>query len=253
MRRRILASDVLVCAFLLCLPGGPSAAQANSAETARPTKENLSVVGNLAVAQDTPKTAESGTPVLFQTTPQTSSPNSTAESQNLSLDPKNGSSNANGLDLSSGTRPALNPLTQPDLSPEVIQLLELEAKFSDDVAANGGSAFAKWFAEDGITLANGRSAVIGKAAIAAQARWDPKQYQLTWIAQGARMGPSNDMGFTWGHYDSAAKDVHGETVKTSGRYMTVWRKMQDGSWKVQMESSAEEPQDAGACCVLPKP
>jgi len=138
-------------------------------------------------------------------------------------------------------------------SPEVIQLLELEAKFSDAVAAGGGKAFAEWFAEDGVTLANGRAAVIGKAAIAAQAQWDPKQYQLTWVAQGARMGPSNEMGFTWGHYDSTAKDVHGETVKSSGRYMTIWKKMQDGSWKVELESSSAEPQDAGTCCTLPKP
>jgi len=250
MHRRIPACDVLVCAFLLCLP---SIAQANLAATGSQRKEDLSVVGNPPLPQNMPGTVGIETPVRSQTTPQTSPLNPVAEPQNLALEPKNSSSGANGLDLSAGTRPALNPLTQPDLSPEVIQLLELEAKFSDDVAANGGSAFAKWFAEDGVTLANGRGAVIGKAAIAAQARWDPKQYQLTWIAQGARMGPSNDMGFTWGHYDSVAKDVHGETVKTSGRYMTVWRKMQDGSWKVQMESSAEEPQDPGACCTLPKP
>lgn len=147
----------------------------------------------------------------------------------------------------------INPVTQPTLTPGMLQLLELETKFAADVAAGGGKAFASWFAEDGVTLANGRPPVMGRAAIAAQAQWDPKQYQLTWIADGAQMGPSNDMGYTWGHYDGVSKDQNGQTVKTSGRYITVWKKQADGAWKVSLDASAEEPAEAGSCCSLAKP
>ncbi|MBB5057496.1 ketosteroid isomerase-like protein [Granulicella aggregans] len=152
----------------------------------------------------------------------------------------------------------ISPLTQPTFTPGIILLLELETKFAASVAAGGGKAFSSWFADDAVSLANGKSPVMGKTAIAAQAQWDPKDYQLTWVAQGAQMGPSNDMGFTWGHYDAAFKDQHGQTVTLSGRYITVWKKGSDtsgpgGGWKVAMESSAEEPPDAGSCCKLPKP
>jgi ketosteroid isomerase-like protein len=146
----------------------------------------------------------------------------------------------------------ISPITQPEMTPGVLQLLELETKFANAVATGGGKAFSSWFADDAVSLSNGQPPVMGKTAIAAQAQWDPKDYQLTWVAQGAQMGPSNDMGFTWGHYDGRSKDKNGQPVKTSGRYFTVWRKMSDGSWKVAMDASAEEPAGV-SCCVLPKP
>ena len=147
----------------------------------------------------------------------------------------------------------ISPLTQPTLTPGMLTLLELETKFADAVAKGGGKAFSTWFAEDAVSLANGKPPVMGRSAISAQAQWDPKDYQLTWVAQGAQMGPSNDMGFTWGHYEGTSKDQHGEIVKTSGRYLTVWKKQPDGAWKVALDASAEEPESAGSCCVLPKP
>jgi ketosteroid isomerase-like protein len=147
----------------------------------------------------------------------------------------------------------ISPVTQPTITLGMLTLLELETKFAEAVAKGGGKAFSSWFAEDGVSLANKQAPVMGRAAIAAQAQWDPKEYQLTWVASGAQMGPSNDMGFTWGHYEGVSKDRNGETVKTSGRYFTVWKKQPNGEWKVAMDASAEEPPDVGSCCVLPKP
>jgi len=131
--------------------------------------------------------------------------------------------------------------------------MELEGRFAKDVAAQGGKAFANWFADDAVTLNNGKPAVLGRASIAAQAQWDPKDYQLTWTPQGAQMGPSNDMGFTWGRYEGTSKDKNGQPVTISGRYFTVWKKLPDGTWKVALDASANEPPAAGECCALPKP
>jgi ketosteroid isomerase-like protein len=146
-----------------------------------------------------------------------------------------------------------SPLSQPTLGPGVLLLLELEGRFAQAVAAGGGKAFASWFADDGMTLSNGLAPVLGHTSIASQANWDPKVYQLTWVPQGAQMGPSNDMGFTWGHYEGRSKDKNGQPVITSGRYFTVWKKLPDGNWKVAMDASANEPPAAGECCTLPKP
>ncbi len=141
----------------------------------------------------------------------------------------------------------------PTLSPGALTLLELEGRFSQAVAAGGGKAFSAWFADDAVTLNNGRPAVQGRGSIAAQANWDPKDYQLNWVAEGAQMGPSNDMGFTWGNYEGRSKDKNGEPVITAGRYITIWRKQPDGKWKVAMDASANAPPEAGACCSLSKP
>ncbi len=145
------------------------------------------------------------------------------------------------------------PLTQPTLSPGAMELLTLEGQFAQSVAKGGGAAFAQWFAEDATALNNGKPPVIGRSRIAANATWKPEDYQLTWTPEYAQMGPSGDMGYTWGHYEGTSKDRNGNPVKTSGRYMTIWKKMPDGKWKVVLDASADEPAAAGDCCKLPNP
>jgi ketosteroid isomerase-like protein len=144
-------------------------------------------------------------------------------------------------------------LGQPTLTPGALFLMDLERRFAADVATGGGKAFASWFAADAVSLSNGKPALLGRGAIDAAADWDPKAYQLIWTPAGAQMGPSNDMGFTWGHYEGRSRDAHGEPILTTGRYMTVWRKLPDGTWKVALDASATEPPAAGDCCALPKP
>jgi ketosteroid isomerase-like protein len=147
----------------------------------------------------------------------------------------------------------ISPITQPTLTPGQIQLMELEGRFQDDVIKGGGKAFASWFAPDAVALSNGKPAVLGLGAIAAQAQWDPKDYSLTWTPEGAQMAPANDMGFTWGRYVGKSKDAHGNPITTTGRYITVWKKQPDSSWKVAMDASADAPPESGSCCTLPKP
>lgn len=144
-----------------------------------------------------------------------------------------------------------NPLTDSTASPGKVLLFDLEARFAKDVAVRGGAGFASWFADDGVALGNGAQPLIGKVAIAKSAAWSPKDYQLTWTPTDALMGPSGDMGYTWGHYEGRSKDANGNSVVTSGRYITMWRKQADGSWKVVLDVGANDAPAAGDCCKLP--
>jgi ketosteroid isomerase-like protein len=155
------------------------------------------------------------------------------------------------LDPLAKPAPSDNPLTTPSYSPSVAFLFDLEAKFAADTAKGGGAAFAKWFADDAVTLTNGQAPVIGKAAIAADTNWSPADYQLTWTPEGGRMSPAGDMGFTWGHYEGHFKQRDGTPGVTTGRYMTVWKKQADGSWKVALDASNNEPAKKEDCCKLP--
>jgi ketosteroid isomerase-like protein len=157
----------------------------------------------------------------------------------------------NGTQPPNSASPLGNALNDPSLSPGTAFLFDLEAKFAKATAAGGGSAFASFFADDAVTLADGKAPTVGRTAIQEQATWSPKQYQLTWTPAGARMSEGGDMGFTWGHYDGRSVDANGNSIVTSGRYFTVWKKQTDGSWKVELDASNTEPANSGDCCRLP--
>ncbi|MGI8770357.1 MAG: YybH family protein [Acidobacteriaceae bacterium] len=153
------------------------------------------------------------------------------------------------LDPFAHTLPPPGSLSDPSATPGRQLLFSLEAKYAAAVKSGGGPAFASFFADDGVTLANGKAPVIGRTAIAAEGTWKPEQYQLTWTPEGGSMGPSGSEGYTWGHYDGRARDAHGNPVITQGRYITLWKKGADGTWKIALEASNEQP--ATECCKLP--
>lgn len=140
------------------------------------------------------------------------------------------------------------------VSADVQFLFDLEAKFQQATIAGGGSAFASFFADDAVTISNKQDVKRGRVNIVSTAKWSPADYQLTWTPQGGQMGPAGDMGFTWGHYVGRSKDKDGKPVTESGRYMTIWKRQADGTWKVAMDASNEEPEDC-TCSVedIPKP
>jgi ketosteroid isomerase-like protein len=146
---------------------------------------------------------------------------------------------------------APNPLTDPTVKPGKMILFDLEARFAKDVAERGGAAFADWFAEDGVVLGNGQAPVVGRVAIAKSVAWSPKVYQLTWTPTDGIMGPSGDIGYTWGHFEGHSKDANGNPVTTTGRFITIWRKQPDGNWKVVLDAGSNEEPAAGDCCRLP--
>jgi ketosteroid isomerase-like protein len=169
-----------------------------------------------------------------------------------------GARSASGQVLGGGSLPfsgavaeTPNPLADTTLQPGTALLFDLEAKFAKATAEGGGKAFAAWFAEDGVSLANGQAPVRGQAAIAKQANWLPKDYQLLWTPTDGVMSPAGDMGYTWGHYEGHSRDADGNSKVTTGRYLTIWRKEKDGSWKVLLDASNDEGAEAGDCCKIP--
>ena len=52
-------------------------------------------------------------------------------------------------------------------------------------------------------------------------------FSLTWIAEKAEVSNSGDLGYSTGTYTA----TFGETTD-KGKYVTIWRKQSDGSWKV---------------------
>jgi uncharacterized protein (TIGR02246 family) len=55
---------------------------------------------------------------------------------------------------------------------------------------------------------------------------------LTFATTGVEVARSGDLAYEYGTYDFATKDKKGEITDEKGKYVTVWKKQADGSWKV---------------------
>jgi len=143
-------------------------------------------------------------------------------------------------------------LLQPVLPAGTLFLFDLERKFAAATAEGGGAAFAAGFADDGVEIQNKKDPIAGRAALNAAFHWKPAEYHLTWTPQGGQLFPTGDAGYTWGHYEARTPNAFGKDTVVTGRYISFWKKQADGTWKVALDTSNEEPEDCG-CTVNPNP
>ena len=99
-------------------------------------------------------------------------------------------------------------------------------------AAKDLSKAVAFFDEHGSMLAPNAPVATGKAAISQLIARDFTYGDLTWRAEKAGVSQSGDLGYTSGDYQFRFKNPSGSPVVDNGKYLTVWKKQTDGSWKV---------------------
>jgi ketosteroid isomerase-like protein len=122
------------------------------------------------------------------------------------------------------------------------ELKAADRRFAAAVAAARGAdradAWTAWFAVDGCQIVPG-AVVSGHAAIRElmapafadttfALRWEPD------LAEGTA-----DRGWTSGRYVSIRRGADGP-VRREGRYLTCWRRVADGSWKVAVDTGVPD-------------
>ena len=60
---------------------------------------------------------------------------------------------------------------------------------------------------------------------------------ITWHPDKVGVARSGDLGYSVGTYEETSKDSSGKTVSDKGKYLTVWKKQPDGSWKSLFDMS----------------
>lgn len=129
----------------------------------------------------------------------------------------------------------------PPADPSV--LMEADRAFAAAVAEGGTEAWVSWFASDGAQIQPGVGEIRGHDAIRRlMAGLDDPSRTLTWEPLRADIAAGGDMGWTTGSFTSLGTGPDGETRRGQGRYVSIWRKQADGSWKVVMDLGS--PTDA---------
>jgi len=101
-------------------------------------------------------------------------------------------------------------------------------------ASKDADKAASFVAADGAIYAPNAPAAQGDAAVKKMAAdmFKLPDVKLSWTPTLVEAAKSGDLGFTSGTYEFSFKDPSGKTIDDKGKYVTVWKKQADGSWKV---------------------
>ena len=101
-------------------------------------------------------------------------------------------------------------------------------------SAKDADKFMAFFAPDAVSYPPGMPVERGADAIrkSVTQMFAAPGFALSWTATGASVASSGDLGYTTGSYQMT---MGGSTDK--GKYVTVWKKQADGSWKVVRDIS----------------
>jgi ketosteroid isomerase-like protein len=134
---------------------------------------------------------------------------------------------------------AIGCQTSIDVERENARLLQTDIEFSKKSVEVGASqAFNMYVADSAIQLPAGGEPVMGRESISSGMEG---HYVLQWEPKKAEVSASGDLGYTWGTYTLTTEDEKGQK-KRYGKYLDVWKKQNDGSWKVLIDIGNQSPE-----------
>ena len=129
-----------------------------------------------------------------------------------------------------------------DIVSEKEKLLQTDKDFSETSLKLGAAeAFNQYLTEDALELPAGKNAVQGRDNIYNMMKDNQGDYKLEWTPQYAEVAKSGELGYTWGTYISSYNDEKGVEQKNYGKYLNIWKKQTDGSWKVAVDMGNSSP------------
>jgi uncharacterized protein (TIGR02246 family) len=141
------------------------------------------------------------------------------------------------------TPPGRLDLPAPDAPPpDPAELMEADRLFAEETARAGVEGWVAAFAEDGVMLIPGGE-VRGRDSIRSFMTpvFANPDLRFTWEPQFADVGSGGDLGYTVGRYLRQVVSPEGDTVRAEGQYTTVWKRGEDGVWRVVLDLGVPDP------------
>lgn len=112
------------------------------------------------------------------------------------------------------------------------ELMEADRAFAVETAERGIDGWVETFAEDGAMFPAGGPVVRGRAAIRKlmSPAFEDEAFSLVWEPTEADV--SGELGYTIGRSERTATGPDGTLTTSIGKYITIWKKQPDGTWKV---------------------
>lgn len=118
-------------------------------------------------------------------------------------------------------------------------LMAADRAFAEETARRGVAGWTSYFAPNGLMLPVGGPLVEGHAAIRDHMRRSLGYpgFRLEWEPLRAELSEAGDLGYTIGRFEASTLRNGERVVLQRGKYLSVWRKQADGTWKVEADIS----------------
>lgn len=125
----------------------------------------------------------------------------------------------------------------------VDEMMAADTAFSEMAQSESvPAAFAAYADKDVRMFPVGAQPYTGRDAMIEQfAQW-PEGATLVWTPVEGIAGPSGDFGFTWGRYVFSAPGADGQRTSSHGKYVSIWRRDDDGNWKFVADIGNANPE-----------
>jgi ketosteroid isomerase-like protein len=117
---------------------------------------------------------------------------------------------------------------------EETSLRTVDLQWSEAASKRGADEFVRYFADGAIFLPPNLPAMTSRDAIqrwASQLMSNPG-FSVSWQPTKVGVSREGDLGYTSGIYELNLTGANGKAVSDHGKYLTVWKKQADGSWRV---------------------
>jgi len=112
-------------------------------------------------------------------------------------------------------------------------LRDLDAEWSAAAASKNVDKTVSYYSDDAIVLAPNSGALTTKQAI--REIWNnlltSPGASVSWKATRVEIAKSGDMAYVAGTYELTMNDASGKPMNDRGKYLEVWEKKADGTWK----------------------
>ncbi|MEP7011207.1 MAG: DUF4440 domain-containing protein [Acidobacteriota bacterium] len=122
----------------------------------------------------------------------------------------------------------------PDTATEMAKILAADKASCAAAQATGAAGWSAFFDADGIMFSGPPGTVRGREAIqkALALSFAAPGFKLNWTPIRAEVSTDGRLGYSYGQYERRINSPDGQPVNRGGTYVTVWKKQDDGSWKV---------------------
>ena len=112
-------------------------------------------------------------------------------------------------------------------------LTKLDDEWSRAVGSRDVEKTISYYTDDATVMLPNIPTLTGKESVRSiwKSMLDSPSFAGGWKATKVEVARSGDLAYVSGNYEFTEKDESGKPITDKGKYLEVWRKQADGSWK----------------------